>query len=271
MIITHTMDWDKCLSHQIWPAIKKGWKDEGKPVHFFWGLAGKNIPEIQNCIARGEEYWYVDVGYMTEQITRYPEPKINNYDTTYFRIVKGGIHTKKGKVGSPARHKELLKKGIDAEFKGWTTNTDHVLLCPSSPTVTFHINAMTQEEWIKGAGEEIRKHTERNIRLRNKPRPHNEWWGKDIKEDLKGAHCLVTNMSLAAVDAVLNMVPVIADANNCAWPISSREPKFVEKPMKPGRKTVTEWLNWLTHHQFTIQEIEDGVAYKVLQDQYNNE
>ena len=85
--------------------------------------------------------------------------------------------------------------------------------------------------------EEIRKHTERNIRLRNKPRPHNEWWGKDIKEDLKGAHCLVTNMSLAAVDAVLNMVPVIADiANNCAFNLSSREFKFVEKPMKP-RKT----------------------------------
>jgi hypothetical protein len=43
MIITHKLAWDKCLSHQIWPAIEKGWKDEDKPIHFFWGLAGKNI------------------------------------------------------------------------------------------------------------------------------------------------------------------------------------------------------------------------------------
>ena len=75
MIITHKIGWDKCLSHQIWPAIKKGWKDEDRPIHFFWGLAGKNIAEINECERKGEEWWYVDVGYLTEQITRYPELK----------------------------------------------------------------------------------------------------------------------------------------------------------------------------------------------------
>jgi hypothetical protein len=63
LIHTHTLPWDKCLSHQIWPAIEKGWKDNGKNVHFFWGLAGKNIAEINECEANGEEWWYVDVGY----------------------------------------------------------------------------------------------------------------------------------------------------------------------------------------------------------------
>ena len=28
MIITHKIGWQKCLSHQIWPAIEKGWKDD---------------------------------------------------------------------------------------------------------------------------------------------------------------------------------------------------------------------------------------------------
>ena len=46
MIITHKIGWDKCLSHQIWPAIEKGWIDEGKNVHFFWGLAGNNLKEL---------------------------------------------------------------------------------------------------------------------------------------------------------------------------------------------------------------------------------
>ena len=50
MIITHKINWDKCLSHQIWPAIGKGWKDEDRPIHFFWGLAGNNRKHIAECI-----------------------------------------------------------------------------------------------------------------------------------------------------------------------------------------------------------------------------
>ncbi len=73
MLITHKIAWDKCLSHQLWPAIEKGWKDTPmKPIHFVWGLAGKNIEVIRSCMEKGEEWWYVDVGYITEQITRYP-------------------------------------------------------------------------------------------------------------------------------------------------------------------------------------------------------
>ena len=50
MNIYHKLDWDKCLSHEIWEAFKKGWPESDQEVHFFWGLAGKNVPEIQNCI-----------------------------------------------------------------------------------------------------------------------------------------------------------------------------------------------------------------------------
>ena len=263
------MDWDKCLSHQIWPAIEKGWKDEGKNVHFFWGLAGRNINQIREVTEKGEEWWYVDVGYLTQQITRYPEPKIHDLNKTYFRICKGSIHTTKGKVGNGARLRELETKGIDVEFKGWYTGkTEHILLCPSSQTVTFHTNGISQQEWIDMVSEELKKYTERKIVIRNKPRPGNEWWEKDIKKDLENCHCLVTNMSLAAVDAIMNRVPVISAGKNVAAPVSSRLPKYVEKPFKPGRKTINEWLKYITEHQFTIPEIENGVAYEVLKRQY---
>ena len=80
MLVTHKIAWDQCLSNQIWPAIEKGWKDEDKPIHFFWGLAGQNRKHIIECNEKNEEWWYIDVGYITEQITRYPVPKINDYD-----------------------------------------------------------------------------------------------------------------------------------------------------------------------------------------------
>ena len=265
MIITHEIEWDKCLSHKIWPAIKKGWKDtQMRPIHFFWGLAGKNIPHIKGCIERNEEWWYVDNGYLTQQITRYPEPKIHDLDKTYFRIVKGGLHTLQGKSGSVDRLRVLENQGIDVQFKGWTTNTEHILLCPSSPTVTFFINDMSQEEWEENVRSELRQHTDRPIKFRNKPRPGNQWWNTDIKDDLKDCHCLITNMSLAAVDAVINQVPVLTHRNNVAFKVSIDNIHNINKTPKHPRERIEPWLNMLSHNQFTIPEIEEGIAYRYL-------
>ena len=264
MIITHDIQWDKCLSKQLWPAIQKGWQDtQMRPIHFFWGLAGKNITHIKGCIERNEEWWYVDNGYLTQQITRYPEPKIHDYDKTYFRIVKGGLHTKNGKSGSVERLGILEQQGIDVKFKGWSDG-DHILLCPSSPTVTQFINDISQDEWVESVKSELRQHTDRPIKFRNKPRPGNEWWDTNIKDDLKNCHCLITNMSLAAVDAVLNQVPVLTHAHNIAYKMSINNLPNINTPYKPSRKEVEPWLNILSHNQFTIPEIEDGTAYRIL-------
>lgn len=268
MINCHFMNWDKCLSHQIWPAISKGWEDTDKTVNFFWGLGGKNVPKIKECIDKGEEWWYVDVGYLTQEIVRYPEPKIIDKNKTYFRIVKGKLHTIRGSVGSGQRITELASKGIDVEFKGWYTGeTKHILLCPSSETVTYNINGISQEQWINEVTTEIRKYTQREIILRNKPRPENKWWGTDIKNNLKDCHCLVTNMSLSAIDAVMNKVPVICHTDNIVSPIASHNLKFIEKPFRPGRKTMMDWLGFVVENQFTLEEISSGKAYKTLKEQ----
>jgi len=269
MIYTHTLPWDKCLSHKLMPAIQKGWKDEGRDVHFFWGLAGKNTSEIRGCLERGDEWWFIDTGYLSSQITRYPEPMINDYDKTYFRIIKGGIHTNKFSATTPDRRNKLIKQGIDAEFKGWKDNGEHILLCPSSPMVCYYINNLTQEDWLKQVGEEIRKHTDRPIKMRNKPRPSNEFWGTDIKDDLKNAWCVVTNMSLSAIDGVLNMTPAFTHQKHVASLITGQH-ELVERPYKPEREKVEEWLNMVANHQFTIQEIEDGLAFDILKAQYQS-
>jgi hypothetical protein len=62
----------------------------------------------------------------------------------------------------------------------------------------------------------------------------------------------------------MNMVPVICTGKNVASPISSHNPKFIEKPFRPGRKTVEEWLKYVAENQFTIPEIENGTAYETL-------
>tara|TARA_A100000164_G_C21585217_1_gene620350 strand:- start:180 stop:713 length:534 start_codon:yes stop_codon:yes gene_type:complete len=171
-----------------------------------------------------------------------------------------------GKPGDGSRHTKLLQQGIDAEFKGWNTGEcKHILLAPSSQTVCTYMHSLSQEDWIKQASEEIKIYTDRPITMRNKPRPNNEWWNTDIKDELKDCHALVTNMSLSAVDAVLNKVPVITHQNNVCYPLSA-DMKEIDRVKRkiPPREIVTMWLRCVANNQFTLQEIEDGTAYRLL-------
>ena len=131
------------------------------------------------------------------------------------------------------------------------------------------MNGITQDEWVEVAIREIKKYTDKEIRFRNKPRPGNDWWGTDIKDDLKDCHALVTNYSLSAFDALLNYIPVFAEANSIMGPVTSRDIKKIEKPLKPGRKTMEEWLKFVAENQFTLKEMANGTAYETLK--YQNE
>ena len=276
MLEIHRLKWSDCLSHQIWPYIEKGWKDEDKKIHFFWGLGGANVPEIREVERLGEEWWYVDVGYLTKQITRYPIPAIHEKDLTYFRIIKGGIHTKGLATGGytiatdETRLKDLIKKGIDVDFRGWQNNDGHILLCPSSPTVTMWVNKMSQDDWCKKMNEILLEYTDRPIKFRNKPRPGNQWWETDITDDLEGAYALVTNMSLSAIDAIKFGIPAFTHKDNVTSQITSQDISKIEKPYKPSIETIFNWLRFVAEHQFTLTEIGSGLAYETLNKHYEN-
>ena len=78
-------------------------------------------------------------------------------------------------------------------------------------------------------------------------------------------------MSLAAIDGVLNMTPAFTHKKHVASLISGKKIEEVEKPYKPEREKVEEWLNMVANHQFTIQEIEDGLAFDTLKEQYQKD
>jgi len=259
MLKIHEMKWSDCLSHQIWPYVRKGWKADDRDVNFFWGLGGSNVQKIQQCIDWGLEWWYIDVGYVTEQITRYPIPKIHNPKDTYFRIVKGHIHTQTMKPGN------FRLKNINVN--NWQNNDGHILLCPSSQTVTQWTNKMSQDEWCKKMNDVLLEYTDRPIKFRNKPRPGNQWWETSITDDLEGAYALVTNMSLSAIDAIMFGIPAFTHIENIASPVSNTDISNINNPMKPNRQIINEWLNCISQNQFTLDEIGSGIAYEILKRQ----
>ena len=259
MLVIHKLKWSDCLSHQIWPYIEKGWKDEDRNIHFFWGLGGANVPEIQEVERLGEEWWYIDVGYITEQITRYPIPKIHDIKNTYFRVIKGHIHTQTMKPG--------VNRLKDVSINEWQNNDGHILLCPSSQTVTQWTNKMSQDEWCNKITDVIKEYTDRPIKFRNKPRPGNQWWETSITDDLEGAYALVTNMSLSAIDSIMFGIPAFTHMDNIASPISNTDISKINEPMKPNKEIINEWINCVSQNQFTLDEIGSGIAYEILKRQ----
>ena len=67
--------------------------------------------------------------------------------------------------------------------------------------------------------------------------------------------------------AVLNGVPVICHQRNICSFISSKDIKYIKKPMRPGRKTMNEWLKMVVENQFTLEEMRNGTAYRTLKEQ----
>lgn len=264
MIIFHSTNNSKCLSTQIYPAIKRGWKDnKNKNIHFFWGwvnfLNHNTLKEIEN---KNEEWWFIDNGYLTKQITRYPNPIIHNYDKTYFRICKMSKHTKIFELQSDGKRRAQLKdKKINCDFPGWKKNRDKVLLCPSSEGVTQIERKITQKQWCD---EQIKKLNlkENEISFRNKPRPENKWWNTSINDELKESRITITFMSLVSVDSILQGVPVICDRNNVANILSSKD---VKNPLYEKSTIVNSWLDCLADNQFTLDEISNGTAYQTLE------
>ena len=66
-------------------------------------------------------------------------------------------------VASPAGERllELEKKGIVDVFKAWSKSRNKILVCPSSQTVTYHINGISQQEWEDQVVAQLKEYTDR--------------------------------------------------------------------------------------------------------------
>ena len=119
--------------------------------------------------------------------------------------------------------------------------------------------------WVKAITHGLRKYTNRPIEVRYKPR------GKGTSgpavalipfaEQAQDTHCVVTSISLCAIEAQLLGIPTICHPDSFAADISSTKLEDIETPFKTD---ISQWLYNLAYSQFTHDEIESGLAYEIL-------
>ena len=105
------------------------------------------------------------------------------------------------------------------------------------------------------------KPSRRKIRIRYKPgdtRASN----RSIAEDLNNCHALVTHDSNIAVEAILAGVPVFVTGTSPAQVFGNVDVLTIREPRRDVDRW--EWLSILANNQWTLNEIQDGMANETL-------
>lgn len=194
---------------------------------------------IHECNWVGREYFYVDHGYFNR----------GHFDG-YYRVTRNGMQAHSQRMVPDDRWRSL-----DASFRPWRRDGKHVLVLPLTPAVA-HFHGIDSAAWEAAVVNEINQHTERQVKIRPKPRQGQK---SDLFEDLKDCWCVVTHSSNTAVVALQEGVPVVTLGESAASPCSWRF-ENLEAPFWPEREPL---FHYLAYSQFTLDEIRSGVARRL--------
>lgn len=141
---------------------------------------------------------------------------------------------------------ERLKPFYEA-VKPYRKDGKHIVICPQSDD---HHARHGQPNWLNMVLKKLDKITDRPIIIRYKKSK------KPLISDLEGAHCLITHTSNAAVESLINGVPVICTGPCAAQQFGSSIEQVENLQIKHFDRL--KWAATLANNQYTLEEIKNG-------------
>lgn len=137
----------------------------------------------------------------------------------------------------------------------WQKDGRHIVIAEPSPTYqAFH----GIEGWTDRTVAALKQLTDRPLVIRDKEMQR---FGRKLHEDLRGAHCLVTHGSNAAVEAVIMGCPVFAHPDSAASLVGQTDLGLIDEPIYPDREP---WARSLAYSQFNEAELVNGTLWRLL-------
>lgn len=209
---------------------------------------------IDRCWRDNIEFYYMDSGYFGN----YPCKVNPNGWKLFHRIVKNDV-----------QHNKIIDRpedrwlSLNLSLKKRQKNGKHILLVvPSEKPCKFY--KLDLESWKHKTIREIKKHTDRPIVIREKTDRRQRVHGNTIFDALKDCHALVTFQSIAAVEAVMQGVPAFTTAPTAADPVCDKDISLLESPSVQDDVKIWKWVCHLAYGQFHIDELKNGTAYRIL-------
>lgn len=229
-------------SVQIWD--KRNYDD--KSAKIVRGL--KTFAGIQYCKDNNLDFYYIDTGYFG-----------NAKQKWYHRVIKNNVQYLGDIVDRPSDRLEKTK----VVPQKMTDGSKILLVPPSNKVMNFF--GLDLDEWLKVTIKNIKKYTDREIKIRLKPTRLERVTTNKLEDALADdVHCLVTFNSIAAVEALIFGKPAITLGPNSASKLCSNSIAQIENPKKPSLDEVYHFLCHLAYHQFTENEMKDGTCWRIL-------
>lgn len=201
-------------------------------------------------------FYYMDSGYFGN----YKSQQNPEGNKLWHRIVKNGL-----------QHSQIIQRPDDRfrqlglQIKKPTARKGNAILLalPSEKPCKFY--GIDLQQWKEQTVAEIKKHTDRPIIIREKPKARSQRLVNSIYQDFDKAYVLVTYNSIAAVESILHGIPAITLAPTAADPVCDKSISKVESPTIQHIDKLTAWAHHLAYGQFHHRELADGTAWRLLQ------
>ena len=268
----------KTLPHKI------HWEKEGEGEDFY----SNSWPDFDNKLEVGDEIVFQGIIRNTHTLKKYfdkhnwyyfdqPYFFASNYrphsafNDIWYRVIKN--NTQKNYIDTNDKHKKRYKEILgkttqEIQLKSWRNNGSHILVIPPSYH-TARWYGLCRHEWESEIVKEIKKYTDRPIKVRQKFVDNADFGTKvhkPLKEDLEDCWAIVSWHSMCASEAVVKGIPSFSSEHSPAAPVSYslQELDKIEKPKMPDREL---WLYSLLGSQFKVSEMKSGFAYKYINEE----
>jgi hypothetical protein len=207
-----------------------------------WGVLRDSDRILAQAKAQGLNFFYIDHAYFNR-----------GHDKAY-RITRNRYEA------GPVRDCPTDRlDALNVDVRPWRRGGREIIVCP--PTEYFKV-AHGCEDWLETTLETLAAVTDRPVTIREKPLPTEV--GVPLDVALQSAHALVTHSSNVAIEAACLGTPIFVDPASAAAPIGLTDLSMIETPVYPDRQA---WLSHLAYSQFSMYEIRDGSAWRLLREQ----
>jgi hypothetical protein len=222
------------------------------------GVTSKS--EIDQCIKTNRDFYYIDTGY----VGNFPSEGNRSGKKVWHRVVKNDLQHDKIKKVLPDRWNNLVKQDPRLNWTGWKNFNQKILLVLPNPKACRYYS-IDCEQWIAETTEQIKTYSNLPIEIRVKGSRSERNNGYSIYSAFdSGVYATVSFNSIASLESVLYGIPSFVSVPCAASPLADTDLSQLKNPYKPTLETIISQCHNIAYGQFTVDEITNGTAWKII-------
>lgn len=211
---------------------------------------------MHRCWQDGRRFYYMDSGYFGNT----PGPKNPNGWKLWHRVVPDDLQHPDIQPRPDDRWRRM---GIELQSRRYGDRI--IVAAPDDKPCRFY--GIDRDLWLRETVTLLKRITKRPIEVRERaPRRQDRVHGAPLSQELvSNTHALVTFNSAAAIESIMHGVPAFVLApTHAAAPVANRDLERIDDPYWPDRDKLLAWAAGLAYGQFHVSELDDGSAYRIL-------